>query len=128
MDITTVKADLKRIARMKADIEVFKAAINNCEKRLVYLQDTDKYEAQSSLEELRESLRQTTLQSVDLEKKYMTHILKVKPLYRTLLIDHYINGTVRWKVAAKLGYSDSWTASMLKEALKALADVISKAE
>lgn len=124
-----IREDLKKIAKKNRDIAIMTRTKLSYEKRLEFLESIGSGEiAQTKrlITDITKRLEKTIVQTTSLESVYMDAIMHLQPLYRSAILDHYINGEVRHKVAEKANYSDSGMAKVLKEAVKRLTEELNK--
>lgn len=127
--IDQVRNDLKTIAKKNYDLGVLFDTKRRYEARLTYLADGEKErgDVAKSLKDIVKKIDGAIDTLMRLESIYMGKILALPPLYRSILLDKYINGKPRWKVAEKANYSDDNCATLLRKAAKALVKELNKA-
>lgn len=126
--INQVRNDLKTIAKKNYDLGVLFDAKTRYEARLKHLTDgKERADVSTTLNDIIKKIDKAIDTLMKLESIYMSKILELPPLYRSILLDKYINGKPRWKVAEKANYSDDNCATLLRKAAKALVKELNKA-
>ena len=126
--IDQVRNDLKTIAKKNYDLGVLFDAKSRYEARLKYLSGgKERVDVANTLEDIVRKIDRAIDTLMKLESIYMGKILVLPPLYRSILLDKYINGKPRWKVAEKINYGDDNCAKLLRKATHALVKELNKA-
>lgn len=128
--IDQVRYDLKTIAKKNYDLGVLFDAKSRYEARLKYLSDGEKerIDVANTLEDIVKKIDRAIDTLMSLESIYMGKILALPPLFSSVLLDKYINGKIRWKIAERINYTDRQCARLLASAVRELAKKLNKAE
>lgn len=57
----------------------------------------------------------------EIEEKYMSAIMELDPIEKSIVLDSYINGVPYWKIGVELGYSEEGVRKKLSKAIKSIA-------
>lgn len=60
----------------------------------------------------------------EIEEKYMSAIMELDPIEKSIIVDTYINGVPYWKIGIELGYSEEGIRKKLSKAIKSIANQI----
>lgn len=127
--IDQVRNDLKTIAKKNYDLGVLFDAKSRYEARLKHLTDgKERADVSTTLNDIIKKIDKAIDTLMRLESIYMSKILELPPLYRSILLDKYINGKPRWKVADRMNYSDEQCKRFIRKAIDTLVRELNKAD
>ena len=127
--IDQVRNDLKTIAKKNYDLGVLFDAKKRYEARLTYLDGgKERADVSNTLNDIIKKIDKAIDTLMRLESIYMSKILELQPLFRSILLDKYINGKPRWKVAEKACYSDIHCARLLENSIRELVKKLNKVD
>ena len=91
------KTQLAALLSAKREIQLQLAALIN--------NTTEQQAAEEQLSAVAADIGSVVAEAAKIEAKYIRAICTLKPIYRTVLIEHYIRGRVRHQIAAEINYS-----------------------
>lgn len=115
-----VRKGLQTLKKKLNTANVLQEAITRHQARIAYLNGTDAQLTRNTINSLTRQMQTALIEMANLESQYMTAILGLNTLYKTIIIDYYINGKQMWQVGNTLHYD---RATLYRLADKAITEI-----
>ncbi len=121
-----VRKELREIARRQASIAALIRTKDHLTAQAQCMGDMGKEptEAVNTLASAKNAITRLIDEAVEANAKYIDSVSALPSLYRTIILEHYFNGTVMWKVAELVGYSERQAKEYLRLAVKELTAIL----
>ena len=122
----TVRKELRGVARKRVNMSALIGTRDYLTAQIKYLGESDKLspETETALASATKTIISLIEETAERDSKYIKCISSLTQLHKTIILEHYFNGTAMWKVAESVGYSERQAKEHLRLAIKELTAIL----